>query len=326
MRIFLCWVIGCIALSNDELNSYDQRFQLRGDQKTSSSIALVNLNQNDFETSYGQRTNSIGNMSEVTDITDSFFWNKKIWVELLTRILIQKPKSVAVTFYFGDNIGNPRLTPEEQKIFLDQKVTWGSTLNSLERNLMPAFSNRDGSNVGSNEIRKDEDGIVRRVFPQKSQTPHLIERITGKDFPTQMAALPINFRGASKVFNQYSLSQILYDDLPPDTFYQKIVVIGVDASSAPSYMTPLGTLSRSEIFAHLTDTLIGNKWIKRFSFGWYASALFLLLLIAVFFITTYPQSVALFFILWTGTLLAALSAWSSTHFTFGLPPTLPFFF
>jgi two-component system phosphate regulon sensor histidine kinase PhoR len=324
MRIFLCWVIGCIALSNDELNSYDQRFQLRGDQKTSSSIALVNLNQNDFETSYGQRTNSIGNMSEVTDITDSFFWNKKIWVELLTRILIQKPKSVAVTFYFGDNIGNPRLTPEEQKIFLDQKVTWGSTLNSLERNLMPAFSNRDGSNVGSNEIRKDEDGIVRRVFPQKSQTPHLIERITGKDFPTQMAALPINFRGASKVFNQYSLSQILYDDLPPDTFYQKIVVIGVDASSAPSYMTPLGTLSRSEIFAHLTDTLIGNKWIKRFSFGWYASALFLLLLIAVFFITTYPQSVALFFILWTGTLLAALSAWVFDTFYLWTPAYSPF--
>lgn len=324
MRILLCWVIGCIALSNDELNSYDQRFQLRGDQKASSQVVLINLNQNDFETSYDKRTNSIGNMSEVTDITDSFFWNKKIWLELLTRILSQNPKSVGVTFYFGDNIGTIHLTPEEQKVFLDERVAWGSTLNSLERNLSPAFSNRDFSNIGSNEVRKDEDGMVRRVFPQKSQTPHIIEKITGKTFPTQMAALPINFRGSTKVFYQYSLSQILYDDLPGDTFYQKVVIIGVEASSAPSYMTPMGTLSRSEIFAHIADTLLGNKWIKRLSFGWYASALFILLLLAVFLITTYPQSVALFFILWTGTLIAALSAWVFDSFYFWTPAYSPF--
>ncbi len=324
LRCLVCWVVGCIALSNDEINSYDQRFQLRGDQKTSSQIVLVTIRQSDFATIYDSRTNYLDNMSEVTDITDSFFWNKRIWSDLLLKILMQNPRSVGVTLYFGDNIGSVELSPEEERLFMDNRVFWASTTNSLERVLTPVFTNREYSNLGNNEVRRDEDGVVRRVFPQRSEMPHLVEQITNKRFPVTQAGLPLNFRGSSKVFTQYSMSEILYDEVPLNAFSDRIVLIGAETSSGPVYLTPMGTLSRTEILAHTTDTVLGNKWIKRLSFFWYALGFFILMLFAVFLITTYPQTVALFFILWIATLLAALSAWVFDTFYFWIPAYSPF--
>ncbi|MGZ3783667.1 MAG: ATP-binding protein [Bdellovibrio sp.] len=324
LRCLLCWAIGCLALSNDEINSYDQRFQLRGDQSTSSQIVLITIRQSDFATIYNSRSNFPSNMSEVTDITDSFFWNKQIWSELLSRILSQNPKSIGVTLYFGDNIGATHLNVKDKKTFLDPRITWASTTNSLERILTPVFANREQSNLGSNEIRRDEDGVVRRIFPQRMDTPHMVEKITDKKFPVTLGGLPINYRGTNRVFTQYTLSEIIFDEVPADAFENKIVIIGAETSSSPVYMTPIGTLSRTEILAHVTDTLLGNKWIQRLSFGWYAAAFFILMLLAVFLITTYPQSVALFFILWIATLLAALSAWVFDTFYFWSPALSPF--
>lgn len=324
LRGLLCWFVGCLALSNDEINSYDQRFQLRGDQKTSPQIVLITIRQSDFATIYDSRTNFLDNMSEVTDITDSFFWNKRIWSELLLRILVQNPRSVGISLYFGDNIGDVGLSPEEERLFLDDRIFWASTTNSLERVLTPVFANREQSNLGNNEVRRDEDGSVRRVFPQKSGVPHLIEQITKKPFPSQQAGLPINYRGSSKVFTQYSLSEILFDEVPLNAFTDKIILIGAETSSAPVYTTPMGTLSRTEILAHITDTVLGNKWIQRLPFAWYAAGFLLLTLIAVFIITTYPQSVALFFLLWISTLFAALSAWVFDSFYFWIPAYSPF--
>lgn len=324
LRCLLCWAIGCIALSSDEIMSYDGRFQLRGEQKASDQIVMVTIRQSDFAMIYDSRTNFLDNMSEVTDITDSFFWNKEVWQELLVRILRQEPRSVGVTLYFGDNIGTLRLSEEEYRLFLDSRIVWASTTNSLERILTPVFTNREFNNLGSNELRRDEDGVVRRVFPQRSEMPHLVEKITGRKFPTTLAGLPINFRGSGRVFTQYSLSEILYDEIPAEAFRDKIVLIGAETSSGPVYMTPMGTLSRAEILAHTTDTVLGNKWIQRLPFWWYAAGFFLLMMLAVFIITTYPQSVALFFILWIGTLLAALSAWVFDTFYLWSPATSPF--
>ncbi|QDK37350.1 ATP-binding protein [Bdellovibrio sp. NC01] len=324
LRYLLCWVIGCVTLASDEINSYDQRFQLRGDQKVSSQIVMITIKQSDISNIYDARTNSLGNISEATDITDSFFWDQKTWTTLLQRLLKQNPKSIGVVLYFGDNIGAVRMSAEDHKIFDDPRIVWASTTNNLERVLTPVFANSEKTNLGNNEIRRDEDGIVRRVFPSRSDMPHLVEKITGKSFPTTLAGLPINYRGNSGVFAQYSLSEILYDELPANTFTNKIILIGAETSSAPVYSTPVGTLSRTEIMAQITDTVIGNKWIKRLTFWWYAIGFAVLMWVAVFIITTYPQSVALFFIIWIATLLAALSAWVFDSFYFWSPAFSPF--
>lgn len=324
LRCLLCWVIGCLALSNDELSGYDQRFQLRGDQKTASEIVLITIQQSDFAMVYDRRTNFIGNMDQITDITDSFFWNKHMWVGLLSKVLEQKPRSIGVTLYFGDNIGSVKLSSADAQLFHDPRIFWSSTTNSLERILTPVFANEDQSNLGSNELRRDEDGVVRRVFTQRSDMAHLTEKITGKRFPLVQGGLPINFRGSSKVFTQYTLSEILYDEIPKDAFTNKIVLIGAETNAGPHFITPLGSLSRTEILAHITDNLLKKRWIQRLNFVWYAAGFFVLMMFAVFLITAYPQSVALFFIIWIATLLAALSAWVFDSFYFWSPAFSPF--
>ncbi|WP_413578275.1 ATP-binding protein [Bdellovibrio sp. HCB290] len=323
LRCLLCWAIGCLALSTDEVTSYDQRFKLRGDQKVSSQIVLITIRQSDFTGVYTKHS-SLMDLDEATDITDSYFWNKRIWNQLLAKILKQNPQAVGVTLYFGDNIGDVFLNSAELSNFMDPRVFWSTTTSSLERVLTPAFSNREHTNLGANEVRRDEDGLVRRVFPQRADMPHLVEKITGKSFPTSLAGLPINFRGSIYNFTQYGLSEILYDELPADAFTGKIILIGAETSASPVYLTPVGTLTRTEIMAHITDTLLGNKWIQRLDFWWYALGFLFLMGFAIFIITTYPQSVALFFVLWIATLLAALSAWVFDSFYFWSPAFAPF--
>ncbi len=324
LRYLLCWIIGCLALSTDELNSYDLRFHLRGDQKVSPEIVLITIKQSDISNIVASRTKSLGLINEATDFTDSFFWDQKIWSNLLTRLLKQGPKSIGVVLYFGDNIGALKLSPKDKVIFQDPRVFWASSTNNLDRMAPPLFANREQTNLGNNDLRRDEDGLVRRVFPSTTELPHLSEKITGKSFPHSTAGLPINYRGAMRIFQQYSLSEIIYDELPENTFKDKIILIGAETSSSTLYSTPLGPLNRTEIIAHITDTLVGNRWIKRLNYWWYVGSFLVLMWLAVSIIMAYPQSVGIFFIIWIGTLQVALSAWVFDSFYFWTPAISPF--
>lgn len=324
LRILLCWVIGIMALSSDEGNSYDQRFQLRGDQKASPQIVLITIKQSDFSSVYWKRTNSISNLSELTDITDSFFWNKDIWFRLLKNVLQQGPESIGVTLYFGINVGDVKVSNSEAKIFKDPRVVWSTSTNNFERLYEPLFTNDTHTNIASNDLRRDEDGVIRHIFGQSDVLPHLVEKITHKKFPNFPNGLNINYRGTSRVFTQYSLAEILNEETPKDAFKDKIILIGAETSSSLQYLTPLGPLSRSEILAHVTDDLLGNKWIRQWSFFTYAFLFLLLTLLAVFLITQYPQSVALVFIMWLALSIAAMSAWVFDSFYIWIPAYSPF--
>lgn len=324
LRALLCWLIGLFALSNDEIGSYDKRFQLRGDQAARKDILVLNLAPSDFMSMYDVRTNSLSNMAEITDLTDSFFWDKHLWVKFLKKVLDQNPRAVAVSLYFGDNIGSVDLTPDERAILQDPRVSWSTSLNHLERLMTPAFAQTDLSNVGGSDLRRDDDGMVRRIFPFSGEVEHIVEKAAGRRFPAAPNGLFINFRGGSHSFAHVGLSEILNDELPDGFFKNQILIIGADSGAASRYQTPAGALLRSEVMAHLTDNLLENRWIVRFPFAVYAILFGFLTALAVFLITQYPQAVALFFFIWIGTLLAALSAWSFDALAVWTPALSPF--
>jgi two-component system phosphate regulon sensor histidine kinase PhoR len=323
LRTLLCWVIGVMALSSDEGNSFDQRFNLRGDQSASSQIVLITIKQSDFSSIYEKRTNSMQNVSELTDITDSFFWNKEIWTNLLKKVLVQEPKSVGVTLYFGINVGDVYISRADEKIFKDPRIVWSTSTNNFERLYEPLFTNDHHDNIASNDLRRDEDGVIRHIFEQSDVLPHLVEKITQKKFPHSRSGISINYRGSSRVFTQYSLAEVLNDEMPENALHDKIILIGAETNSGPQYLTPVGALSRSEILAHITDDLLGNKWIRQWSFWVYALMFLGLTLLSVFIIMQYPQSVALVFMLWVGLSIAALSAWVFDTFYIWLPAYSP---
>jgi CHASE2 domain-containing sensor protein len=285
LRTLLCWVIGIMALSSDEGNSYDQRFNLRGDQRASSQIVLITIKQSDFASIYEKRTNSIQNVAELTDITDSFFWNKEVWTGLLQKVLEQNPQSIGVTLYFGINVGGVSLTHAEEKIFKDPRIVWSTSTNNFERLYEPLFTNDKHDNIATNDLRRDEDGVIRHIFAQSDVIPHLVEKITHKKFPATRAGVTINYRGSTRVFTQYSLAEVLNEEIPENAFKGKIILIGAETNSGPQYLTPVGPLSRTETLAHITDDLLGNKWIIQWHFGLYARLMAAVTLFAVFLIT-----------------------------------------
>lgn len=322
LRTLLCWAIGLFALSTDERN-YDRRFNLRGEQPASHEIILITLVPSDFFRVYDVRTNSLVNLNEITDMTDSFFWDLDTWRRLLSRVLEGSPKSVGVTLWFGDNIGSPQLGAEDRKLFQDPRVYWSTSMNNLERMLTPAFARGDLSNVGRMDLRRDDDGRVRRMAPQPGETLHLIEKVSGAPVPSDPSGLSINFRGSPRVFTRYTLNEVISGEVSTDVFSGKIVLIGADGGSGGRFQTPVGALTRSEIMAHMLDNHLENRWIRRLPFVTYATLFLLLAILAVFLITTYPQSVVLIFFLWIGTLVAALSVWAFDTLAIWFPATSP---
>jgi two-component system phosphate regulon sensor histidine kinase PhoR len=322
VRGIICWCIGMLALSNDEVQSYDQRFQFRGTQSVASDIVIVVLKASDVAGALRSNRNSLINVSEIADLTDGFFWNPRLWNQLLGKILSQNPKSVGVSLYFGDNIGAHDWPQMDRKLFFDPRVIWSNSTNYMDRVLKPAFSSDDESNVGSNEIRRDEDGVVRRIFPLTGKE-HLLEKMADRSFP-EGHSLSINYRGAGKVIPHYTVAEILHDEWGPEVLKGKYVLIGSDTGAGLSYITPVGTMTRSEILAQMLDNLTQKRWILRFPQPVYSLFFILLVLMGILVITQYPQSVALIFFFWIGTLLTALSAWVFDSYYIWLPAFSPF--
>lgn len=321
-RGLICWSLGMLALTNDEYHSYDQRFQARGEQRVSSKIVLVVLHPSDVSGAHYSNRNSLINVTEIADLTDSFFWHATLWEQLLNKLLSYHPKSIGVGLYFGENIGAVKLNAKAEKVLLHPRVIWSNSTNYMERVLKPAFANTQETNIGSHEIKRDEDGVVRRIFPLSGKE-HLLEKMSGKAFPDGRA-LPINFRGSGQLFPHYSVNEILNDELGPDFFRDKYILIGAETGSGLSYITPLGSMTRVEILAQMLDNLSEDRWITRFHFTWYAALFIGLVALGIIIITQYPQSVALIFFFWISTLLAALSAWVFDTFYVWIPAFSPF--
>lgn len=324
LRLLFCWLLGIFALITDEANQFDLRLNLRGPQKVNSDIVVIQLKQSDFSKIFDFRTNSIMNINEIADITDSFYWDKKIWSQMLSTLLSYNPHSILVTLFFGNNIGTDTFLPEDESLFHDSRVIWTTSMNNMERLSLPVMSRNDHSNVGAHEIRRDDDGVVRKLFITTDEVPNLLEKGLQKYLPPNTPSLSINFRGQN-VFPVFTLSEILEDRSLRAYLRNKIIIIGAENSRATQYQTPLGSMSKAEITAHMADNLASNRWIRKLPFGVYALYVLLIVMFAIMLMNRYPQNVSLFLLVVLSFLLTAASTWSFDSFYIWLPALTPAF-
>lgn len=323
LRGLLAWIIALTILEGDEKNSFDRRFQLRGQKKVSPQIILIELKQEDFNRYPDFRAGSYFSFHEINDLTDSFFWDKTIWRNLLQVLLSAEPKAIGVSLFFGANIGGINLSTEEEHIFKDPKIFWSTSFNHMDQLVLPSFANKGRSNLGRSELIKDDDGVVRRIFPKSAEAQHLVEKISGRSFPESENSISINYLGLHQ-FPKYSLREILsQDNLSIQQLRNKIILIGAEFGTANEVLTPYGASSRLEVLAQLTDNLVEWRWVHRFPYFIYAVGIFLIMILAVFIITHYPQNVALVLLVWVATLIAALSAWVFDSLYIWLPVYTP---
>lgn len=322
LRVLLCWVLGCALPFFDEVENYDFRFHLRGRQSTSPEIVLVSLNQEDWNSIHGPTANWLKALKEFAVPTDSFFWKAQIWNDLLGHILKQNPRAIGVSFFFSQQLPSP---DSKFKNLFDDRIIWAGQLDSEGRPVMPLMAN--GFNVALTDLREDEDRVVRRFYATAGPLPHMTLKLAQFDNQNRErivngvlgATQLINFRGGANAYRSVSAVDLIQDKLPPDFFTNKIVLIG--NSSLPSHLvqTPMGRMSRSDVLAQITDGVINGRAIERIQPWMWALYMALILLAAVALLRTYPQSVALVFLMWLGLGTTAFSLWVFDTFYIWVP-------
>jgi len=142
----------------------------------------------------------------------------------------------------------------------------------------------------------DPDGVIRRVpavfkFNDDTfatyapismmtvsafldSTPHLevaeygLEslRVGDLSIPTdEMGGIMINYRGEEKTFPHISVTDILHDDFPKDTFQDRIVIVGVTALGVYDIrVTPFDPIFPGlEIHANIVDTILTGDFLEK---------------------------------------------------------------
>jgi len=321
-RALLCWLFSIVLLKFDEMDLYDSRFKIRGPQPVTSEIVLVTIRPSDFVKISDAKTNSLINMNESQDVSDSFFWDQKIWFQMLSQILAQKPKGIGVTLFFGENIGVTRLNSQEIIVFKDPKITWATNTSLLENMSLPFATLPDRSNIAHVEVLRDEDGIVRRLQDSRGFLQDISHAVIDHGRQSKDSLSVINYRGLGR-FKKVDLQKVLRGDLPKDFFRGKLVFIGADRTINSQILTPLGTMSKHEYWAQVSDNIFEKRFIKKGS-TWINSLLLLFLTIAaVLVITHFPQAVSLFLFFWIGTIWAAFSIWVFDTFYVWIPLVSP---
>jgi len=312
----------------DEVESYDVRFRLRGQQEASRKIVLIHMDQADWTALHGPTENWMRALKEFAVPTDSFFWKAATWDALLGKVLAQNPRSVGVTFFFSQQLPQP--DPHFQNLF-DPRITWAAQLDSEGRPVMPLLANSYGYNVALTDLREDEDRVLRRFAAPVGPLPHmafkLLENALPNNNPPEGGFLGetrlINFRGGHNSFRSISALDVIRGRVPAEFFKDKVVLIGSSTLGSHQFQTPMGKMSRPELLAHVTDNTLEKRWVSRSH--WLVSSLYILavLLLAVAILTTYPQTMAFVFLLWLGLGSTAFSLWIFDSLYFWVPAVSP---
>jgi len=316
-RGFVCLMIGFLFLLNSRQGNFDTRLKFRGNQAKSTKIALITLHPNEIP-KHQALLGSPAPLSEMVDVTDTFYWNIELWTRLMAKVLSANPRAVGITLVFGESLAPLSLSKDQKSLFYDTRVLWAGVTSANDNPIYPVFSKLDKSNVGSIDIARDEDGIARKLITQDEDFQPMVMKFSGRTSSEEQTQL-INFRGDSRVFDEYSATDILTGQVKPEALKGKIILIGSEAGRQSLYLTPLGPSTRHTILAHMLDQLLEKRRIQLAPLWVYFLLLVLFVWLTILIMTKYPQSISFVFLAWILTLWAALSAWIFDSVYFWLP-------
>lgn len=306
-RALLCWFFSCLIVTLDLFDSYDLRFKLRAEQNVEPDLIVLQV---DPPTGPNQYNN----------FSDNHYWDKSSWKNILTKLLSYNPRSIGVTFLFENFLDTEKFSPEEKKIFFDDKITWATSLKQFEQKTNPSIGDQKSYRLGLIDTIQDNDGIVRRLKLLPSPYLNLSESLTHTKKRDEEHVVVINYKGTRKI-KEISLSEVL--NLPPQdmSLKNKILIIGTNKSVSHQIYTPMGLMYRYQLWTNITDNVISNMFIKKLNLVFYFLALLGLMVIGVLVITNYPQTVTFFVFAWIATVWSAFSLWTFDSFGLWIPIT-----
>jgi len=273
------------AFERLELKALDLLFLLRGPHVPSPQIVIIGV---DYES--------------VQALGSSWPWPREYHARLLDRL--REARTVGLDFLFTQPSD-----PRQDRLLAEAarsagNVVWASHISlikeaqfAIESPIAPISVLRAASpGFGFVSLPLDRDGVVRRVAPMKLyhdqvfrsfglvvleraglarlvMTPWGIRQ--GTDGPMIPAdrdnTFLINYVGPPRTFPQIPYHKVLRGEVPPDTFRDKIVLVGaVSSTLMDSFVTPFFSplysnelMAGVEVHANAIDTMMNGRYLTR---------------------------------------------------------------
>lgn len=262
-------------------------------------------------------------LREFTNLDDSFFWHERIWQTLLQKLLKADPQSIGVTFFFPSS-GLTTSGGIDWRVFRHPKVFWLGRLDSEGRLIAPFAQTLDGSNVGLLGVRFDDDRVVRKYSLNPGE-PNLAQRLIEPEAPSTFASptKTLNYTLSDEKIPRLTLSEVLSPSFDLSRLQGKVILIGTSEIETHLLRTPLGDMNRAEMIALQVDNLLGDKFIRTPPPSLIIAILALVLVVSIWLMSAYPQSIAFVFMFWLATGWTAFSFWIFDTYNVWLPILAP---
>lgn len=284
-------------------------------------ITLILISEDEWNLLRNRTQPALRYQKELDVLSDTFFSDPDAWTRILERVLKLEPKSVGVSFFMSDgpvtNFKHPTLN--------DPRVFWPGRVSEDLKILRPRMFAVSETNFGILDLKLDSDGILRRAV--KPTVSHLslgaliAESATGRSLPDENHL--INFRGPSGSFLTFSLSELLYGNLPEPAVHGRVVLIGAKAAPTHMVVTPQGPMPKVEALANIVSNLMYQQKIVNLPFFLSVAILAALLLVSILIVTRYSQTVALVMLILIWITYAAFSAWTFDSLNTWIPLVAP---
>jgi len=262
--IFLSYQQG--LLQTAELKSLDLRFQLRGAIAPTLPIVLVSIDEDSFD-----------------ELNQRWPWPRTLHANLIDRLAEGGARLIAIDVLFPE----PAEDPESDKTLARALKNARNVVLAAEFTEVPGpFGKKQSMKLPIPELRDsalaygpvnlvtDDDGVVRRArtalemhnrtFP--SFAYQIASALKGERSPEKArsagALIGINFRGPARSYPIIPYYRIVTGEIPPESFRDKIVLVGAFAPSLKdNFMSPFSASRLTagvEVQANLLETIVSD--------------------------------------------------------------------
>lgn len=312
LRAILCWGIGLAFLWTDYGSDLDYRFKIRGNVPKKNDIALVLINESDWKKLKNVQVDiyeSLRSLYINETLTDNYYWDQELWTLILKKLLEYEPKKIGVTFFFGSNLGNVSISPQSNKVFTDPRIYWPARISSEGQIQFPIFTRHH--EMGLINLYPDVDGIVRSYETSIAEIPNFAYILSDqkREINTYKKKYYINYQAGPDKIPSYRALDILAGNVKIEDLRGKTLIIGAKESSEHLYPTPLGYMTKSEVFAQMVDNFNNERFPRKLPIQFYAFYLAIILILTLLIVFEYPQNYALAFLISLGAISAGFSTW-----------------
>lgn len=308
----MCWAIGLAFLWTDYDSNHDYRFQIRGNVHKSKDIALIMVSEADWRRLRNVQIDTFESLRSLyfnETLTDNYFWDQQLWAHLLKKLLAYEPKKIGMTLFFGSNLGNVSIRDQNLNIFADSRIYWPARVSSEGQIQFSLFSRHN--ETGLLNVYPDSDGILRSYDTSIANIPNFAYVISNQNRPinSYQQKYLINYRAAPGSFPTYSALDVLTGQVSAEDLKGKTIIVGAKDSNEHIYPTPLGFMTKAEVFAQIVDNFNYERFPRKLPIQFYAFYLALILILTLIVVFEYPQNYAFVFLIALGGIFAALSTW-----------------